>query len=101
MGSKKFCFRAKLAFPSILFHSSKLTSLKNQLLLKKRISHLGQKQGYQVQKLKRPNLTIISFKKGQILKNEKGQIKEKFSKKIYYNKKNKFKTFYWNGLTCD
>jgi len=34
-------------------------------------------------KLKRPNLAISSFKKGQILKNEKkGKIKSKFSKKF-------------------
>jgi hypothetical protein len=32
-------------------------------------------------KLKRPNLAISSFKKGQILKNEKGQIKAKFPSK--------------------
>jgi len=36
-------------------------------------------------KLKRQNLAISSFKKGQMLKNEKGQIKAKFSIKICLN----------------
>jgi len=39
-------------------------------------------QGCKVKKFLRPNLDISSFKRGQILKNEKGQIKAKFSSKI-------------------
>ena len=38
---------------------------------------------------KRPNLTMKIFKKGQILKNEKSQLKDIFSSKICYN--NQFK----------
>jgi len=42
-------------------------------------------------KLKRPNLAISSFKNGQSLKNEKGQIKAKFSSKIVKITKLKFR----------
>jgi hypothetical protein len=37
------------------------------------------------QKIKRTNLAISSFKKAKLSNGEKGQIKAKFSKKIYQN----------------
>ncbi len=46
------------------------------------IHSLTLRQGCKVKKILRPNLDISSFKRGQILKNEKGRIKAKFSSKI-------------------
>jgi len=44
---------------------------------------LGSSQGCQVKKIKRPNLAMNSFKKGQILKNEKRPNKGQISLKKF------------------
>ena len=56
------------------------TSLAKHFLLRSfGMTHLN---GLQGKKIKRPKMAISSFKKGQFVKSEKGQIKARFSKNI-------------------